>query len=112
MAATTLIDQTTLITPPTLRYLEDSDSDLVLRNYDDPDSFELRFMDQPRPGETLVICYNPQSSPWFGCFSAPTVEDLEGVRHLLKSGDWHVARRSERWASISPETPEPEEDET
>lgn len=97
--------------PPSISLLENYHADLELRGLRNPDYFELRFLDRPIPGETLVICYLPDDSDWFGCFSAPTSEDVEEVKQLLQSGDWEVARRSEEWAMVLPETPDPEEDE-
>jgi len=91
-----------------LQLLDNNDADLEIRHRKYPDSFELPFLDEPSPGETLVIGYYPNSYPWFGCFSTLTSKDVKEANALIHEGEWRVTQMSDRWAVISPETPEAE----
>ena len=97
---------------PGIPLLEDKSADLEIRLWGCQDSFELRFLGQPRDGETLVITHCPDSSPRLSCFSSMTGEDVDEVLGLIQSGEWQVVRKSEEWALLSPETPDPDEDRT
>lgn len=74
--------------------LDKNHADLEIRN---GDNFELRFLDAPGIGATLVAGYYPGSWPWFGCISKPTVEDMATVNSLIEEGQWQVTRMSDRW---------------
>jgi hypothetical protein len=82
----------------TIPLLENKHADLELRN--NSDGFELRFLDQPRIGETLVLGYYPGGCPWFVCFSLPTEKDVEELDFLLQDDDWEVTLMSEAWEEI------------